>query len=194
MDEPFLQSALEKIGERNVLSIKVMRNKFSGEPASYGFVNFDNDHQALMAMHKLNGKVIPNTNPVRFTYLPNFHRWICIFSQPVRFKLNHQSTRLTPGEPDLSIWVGDLTPEVDDLELYKFFAARFDTVRTAKGKATPWLARASKKDDAFLLQLSLIIMDTAKATVSFALAVKKNNKQRFAPWWESRGWAKSPSE
>lgn len=74
MDEPFLQSALEKIGERNVLSIKVMRNKFSGEPASYGFVNFDNDHQALMAMHKLNGKVIPNTNPVRFTYLPNFHR------------------------------------------------------------------------------------------------------------------------
>ena len=52
----------------------------------------------------------------------------------MRFKLNHQSTRLTPGEPDLSIWVGDLTPEVDDLELYKFFAERFDTVRTAKGK------------------------------------------------------------
>ena len=47
--------------------------------------------------------------------------------------MNHQSTRLNPGEPDLSIWVGDLTPEVDDLELYKFFAGRFDTVRTAKG-------------------------------------------------------------
>ena len=39
-----------------------------------------------------------------------------------------------PGERDCSIWVGDLTPEVDDLELYKFFAARFDTVRTAKGE------------------------------------------------------------
>lgn len=38
------------------------------------------------------------------------------------------------GERDHSIWVGDLSPEVDDLELYKFFAARFDTVRTAKGK------------------------------------------------------------
>ena len=38
-----------------------------------------------------------------------------------------------PGERDCSIWVGDLTPEVDDLELYKFFAARFNTVRTAKG-------------------------------------------------------------
>ena len=79
MDEPFLQSALEKIGERNVLSIKVMRNKFSGEPASYGFVNFDNDHQALMAMHKLNGKVIPNTNPVRFTNLPNLGELYLIF-------------------------------------------------------------------------------------------------------------------
>ena len=64
MDESFLQSALEQIGQSNVVSIKVMRNKFSGEPASYGFVNFDNDHHALMAMHKLNGKVIPNSNPV----------------------------------------------------------------------------------------------------------------------------------
>ena len=54
--------------------------------------------------------------------------------QSVRFKLNHQSTRLMPGERDHSIWVGDLTPEVDDLELFKFFAARFNTVRTAKGK------------------------------------------------------------
>ena len=38
-----------------------------------------------------------------------------------------------PGERDCSIWVGDLTPDVDDLQLYKFFADRFNTVRTAKG-------------------------------------------------------------
>jgi len=116
MDEGFLKSGLEQMGEMNVLSIKVMKNKITGEPASYGFVNFDNDHHALIAMHRLNGKVIPNSNP------------------PVRYKLNHQSTRLMAGERDHSIWVGDLSPEVDDLELYKFFAARFDTVRTAKGK------------------------------------------------------------
>ena len=29
-----------------------------------------------------------------------------------RFKLNHNSTRLQPGEVDTSIWVGDLTPDV----------------------------------------------------------------------------------
>ena len=66
MDEAFLQSGLEQMGETNVVSIKVMKNKFTGEPASYGFINFDNDHHALIAMHRLNGKVIPNSNPVSF--------------------------------------------------------------------------------------------------------------------------------
>ena len=69
MDEAFLQSALEQMGEANVVSIKVMKNKFTGEPASYGFINFDNDHHALIAMHRLNGKVIPNSNPVRIYYI-----------------------------------------------------------------------------------------------------------------------------
>ena len=58
--------------------------------------------------------MIPNSNP------------------PVRFKLNHNSTRLLPGEPDTSIWVGDLTPEVDDYALYQFFSHRYQTVRCAK--------------------------------------------------------------
>ena len=53
--------------------------------------------------------------------------------------MNHQSTRLMAGERDCSIWVGDLTPDVDDLQLYKFFADRFNTVRTAKGNLTNFL-------------------------------------------------------
>ena len=69
-------------------------------------------------MHRLGGKVIPNSNP------------------PVRFKLNHNSTRLQQGEPDTSIWVGDLSPDVDDYALYQFFAHRFQTVRCAKVRLT----------------------------------------------------------
>jgi len=114
MDEDFLKNALSMMGEENVISIKVIKNKFTGEPASYGFINFDSDPAALMAMHKLNGKIIPNSTP------------------PVRFKLNHQSTRLMPGEKDYSVWVGDLTPDVDDLSLFKFFSARFQSVKSAK--------------------------------------------------------------
>ena len=41
MDEGFLQAALAKMGENMVVSIKVMKNKFTGEPASYGFINFN---------------------------------------------------------------------------------------------------------------------------------------------------------
>jgi RNA recognition motif-containing protein len=55
-----------------------------------------------------------------------------LFLQPVRFKLNHNSTRLMPGESDYSVWVGDLTPDVDDLQLYTFFSARFQSVKSAK--------------------------------------------------------------
>ena len=91
-----------------------MNNKFTGEPAGYGFINFENDQKAIFVMHRLGGKVIPNSNP------------------PVRFKLNHNSTRLQPGENDTSIWVGDLTPEVDDFSLYQYFTQRYQTVRCAK--------------------------------------------------------------
>jgi len=116
MDEAFLQNAVNMMGESGVVSIKVMTNKFTGEPAGYGFINFDSDQTAIIAMHRLGGKIIPNSNP------------------PVRFKLNHNSTRLQPGESqvDTSIWVGDLTPEVDDFALYRFFTQRYSSVRCAK--------------------------------------------------------------
>ena len=64
MDEDFLKQALFMMGEPNIASIKVIKNKFTGEPASYGFINFDSDPLALMAMHKLNGKIIPGSQPV----------------------------------------------------------------------------------------------------------------------------------
>ncbi|TRY63877.1 hypothetical protein TCAL_00883 [Tigriopus californicus] len=114
MDEAFLTNAVMQMGQDGVVSIKVMTNKFTGDPAGYGFINFDSDQKAIYVMHRLGGKVIPNSDP------------------PVRFKLNHNSTRLAPGEPDTSIWVGDLTPEVDDFILYQFFTQRYQTVRCAK--------------------------------------------------------------
>ena len=111
MDEDFIKTALRAMGN-DPLSVKVitgqnktflfyffphpqvMTIKFSDETAGYGFINFANDQAAVMVMHKLNGKMMPNTNP------------------PVRWRLNHSSNRLLPGEKDFSVWVGDLTPEV----------------------------------------------------------------------------------
>ena len=37
-------------------------------------------------------------------------------------------------ERDYSLWVGDLSPDVDDYTLYKGFASRYPSVRLAKGR------------------------------------------------------------
>ena len=38
------------------------------------------------------------------------------------------------NEREFSLWVGDLSPEVDDYTLYKTFAARYQSIKAAKGK------------------------------------------------------------
>ena len=91
------------MGESGVVSIKVMTNKFTGEPAGYGFINFDSDQTAIIAMHRMGGKVRRHRNlfvncfsKLHFTFqiIPNSN-------PPVRFKLNHNSTRLAPGEVEI---------------------------------------------------------------------------------------------
>ncbi|MCL4125371.1 UNVERIFIED_CONTAM: hypothetical protein GTU68_010033 [Idotea baltica] len=114
MDENFIISAFRSLGEDNVQNVKVMKNRYTGHPAGYCFVNFSSDQAALTAMHKLNGKVIPNSQP------------------PVRFKLNHSSTRGNTNDKEFSLWVGDLTSDVDDFALYKTFGTRYNSIKTAK--------------------------------------------------------------
>ena len=63
MDEDFILKAMQSMGETNILSIKVIKNKFTGGAAGYGFINFISDQVALTCMHKLNGKMIPGTQP-----------------------------------------------------------------------------------------------------------------------------------
>lgn len=114
MTESFIISAFRKMGE-NPLNVKVMRNKFSGEPAGYCFVHFATDEEAIDAMHKLNGKPIPGTQPI------------------VRFRLNNASnTGRTPLDREFSVWVGDLSPDVDDYNLYRVFSSKYNTIKTAK--------------------------------------------------------------
>lgn len=97
-------------------TVRLMRNKYTGEPAGYCFVNFLSDEQAINAMHKLNGKPIPGTNPV------------------VRFRLNSasNSNKLLGNEREFSVWVGDLSPEVDDYNLYRIFSNKYSSIKTAK--------------------------------------------------------------
>lgn len=146
MTETFIMNAFHKMGE-TPQTVKVMRNRYTGEPAGYCFVHFPTDEMALDAMHKLNGKYIPGSNPVSFEiqillsfkafiYLKKYYSVFNLLSfllQQVRFRLNHASTTGKPvTEREYSIWVGDLSTDVDDYSLYRTFAAKYNSIRTAK--------------------------------------------------------------
>lgn len=100
----------------NPQTVRIMRNKYTGEPAGYCFVNFMSDEQSIDAMHKLNGKPIPGTNPI------------------VRFRLNSasNSNKLPGNEREYSVWVGDLSSDVDDYNLYRVFSNKYSSIKTAK--------------------------------------------------------------
>jgi len=55
--------------------------------------------------------------------------------QPVRFKLNHAGNpgKITTSDRDFSVWLGELSSDVDDYQLYKTFACRYPSIHTAKG-------------------------------------------------------------
>lgn len=80
-------------------------------------MSFVTDETAVNAMHKLNGKPIPGTNPI------------------VRFKLNSATTsqnKALLADREFSVWVGDLSSDVDDYNLYRVFSAKYQSIKTAK--------------------------------------------------------------
>lgn len=139
MSEKFLRTAFKSLGEDDVESIDIVKNKFTGEAAGYGFIYFDCDASAIIAMHKLNGKIIPNSQP------------------PVRFQLNHSSAQDSNNpftEREYSIWVTDLPEDCSDELLERTFASRFDSLKRAKvmtdlshGKKPYGFVRFSSQDE-----------------------------------------------
>lgn len=116
MTENFILAAFRKMGE-DPHTVKLMRNKYTGEAAGYCFVSFVTDDAAIDAMHKLNGKPIPGTNPI------------------VRFRLNsatNNQSKALLAEREFSVWVGDLSSDVDDYNLYRVFSAKYTSIKTAK--------------------------------------------------------------
>lgn len=70
-----------------------------------------------LCLIRLNGKPIPGTNPI------------------VRFKLNSATTsqnKALLADREFSVWVGDLSSDVDDYNLYRVFSAKYQSIKTAK--------------------------------------------------------------
>jgi len=118
MTEHFIRNALSLMGEDESLNkVKLIRNKYTGELATYGFLQFDSDAAALVTMHKLNGKMIPHSQP------------------PIRFQLNHASAKQSGSKysiREFSIWVSDLPSDITEHEFKKAFSSRYDSIKSAK--------------------------------------------------------------
>uniref|UniRef100_A0AAY5KYN9 tRNA selenocysteine 1-associated protein 1 n=1 Tax=Esox lucius TaxID=8010 RepID=A0AAY5KYN9_ESOLU len=115
MDEKFITRAFGTMGEL-VVSVRIIRNKMTGRGAAgYCFVELTDEATAERCLRKVNGKALPGATP------------------PRRFKLN-RATFGKQGEssPLYSLFVGDLTPEVDDGMLYEFFYNRYPSCRGGK--------------------------------------------------------------
>nr|CAD1825129.1 unnamed protein product [Ananas comosus var. bracteatus] len=114
MDENYLHSCFGHTGE--VLSIKVIRSKQTGQSEGYGFVEFYTRAAAEKVLQSFSGHIMPNTD------------------QP--FRLNWASfsmgDRRAEVASDHSIFVGDLASDVTDAVLQEIFATKYPSVKGAK--------------------------------------------------------------
>ncbi|CAD6260709.1 unnamed protein product [Miscanthus lutarioriparius] len=107
MDENYLHSCFGPSGE--VVTIKVIRNRQTGQSEGYGFVEFFSHASAEKALQNFIGHVMPNTDRA--------------------FKLNWASYSM--GEKrsevasDHSIFVGDLAADVTDEMLLELFSSKY---------------------------------------------------------------------
>ncbi|KAL3843497.1 hypothetical protein ACJIZ3_000900 [Penstemon smallii] len=114
MDEGYLQSCFSQSGE--VVSVKIIRNKQTGQSDRYGFIEFSTHEAAEKVLQSYNGATMPNSE------------------QPFRLNWAGFSTgdRRPEVGSDLSIFVGDLATDVTDAVLHDTFASRYPSIKGAK--------------------------------------------------------------
>ncbi|KAG6512395.1 hypothetical protein ZIOFF_030506 [Zingiber officinale] len=114
MDENYLHSCFGHTGE--VVSIKVIRNKQTGQSEGYGFVEFHSHATADKVLQNFGSHLMPNTD------------------QP--FRLNWASFSMGDKRSDIasdhSIFVGDLASDVTDILLHEIFSTKYSSVKGAK--------------------------------------------------------------
>lgn len=98
------------------MSVKVIRNKQTGQPEGYGFLEFRSRASAEQVLQSYNGAPMPNGEQ--------------------NFRLNWATLgageRRTDDSPDYTIFVGDLAADVTDYLLQETFKPHYSSVKGAK--------------------------------------------------------------
>ncbi|XP_030644308.1 tRNA selenocysteine 1-associated protein 1 [Chanos chanos] len=166
MDETFISKAFASMGEI-VVGVRLIRNKITGGAAGYCFVEMEDEATAERCLRKINGKPLPGATP------------------PKRFKLNRATYgRHAENSPSFSLYVGNLTPEVDDGMLYEFFYDRFPSCRSGKivldsrgySKCCGFVEFQSQRDQKRALVECQGTFGLGKLPLKISVAVSKLNK------------------
>jgi len=142
MDESYLQSCFSQASE--VISVKVIRNKQTGQSERYGFVEFGSHAAADKVLQGYTGTTMPNTDQ-------GFRlNWAA-------FSMGNRRSEAAGGAAgaaaagasavggagsDMSIFVGDLASDVSDTLLHETFASRYPSVKGAKVVVDPNTGRS----------------------------------------------------
>lgn len=112
MEESYVYNCFAQSGE--VVSVKLIRNKQTGQLESYGFVEFASRAAAERVLQAYNGTMMPNSEQV--------------------FRLNWASAGGRKGDDgsDYTIFVGDLASDVTDFMLQEAFRGHYPSVKGAK--------------------------------------------------------------
>ncbi|TNN51360.1 tRNA selenocysteine 1-associated protein 1-like [Liparis tanakae] len=103
MDEAFIKQAFSAMGE-SPFGVKIITHRITGGSAGYCFVELADEASVDRCVQRLNGKLVPGSNP------------------PRKFKLNYATYGKRPeAGPEYSVFVGDLASEVDDFQLHQVF-------------------------------------------------------------------------
>ena len=107
MNESFILNSF-KYYNIHPLSVKLIHDRTTNELKNYCFINFGSVEEANKCITMLNGKFLPNT--------------------PIKFRLNWANYFSSFNK---SVYVGNLSPDVDDISLYNLFKEKYSSVHHA---------------------------------------------------------------
>lgn len=111
MEENYIYNCFATTGE--VVSVKIIRNKQTGQSEGYGFIEFATRATADAVLQGYNGATMPNTEQ--------------------KFRLNWASSGEKRDDgADHTIFVGDLAADVTDFVLQETFKPHYSSVKGAK--------------------------------------------------------------
>ncbi|KAK4378417.1 hypothetical protein RND71_000279 [Anisodus tanguticus] len=114
MDESYLHSCFSQAAE--LISVKIIRNKQTGQSERYGFIEFNTHAAAEKVLQSYNGTMMPNAEQ------PFCLNWAAFSAGEKRAETGS----------DFSIFVGDLASDVTDTMLRDTFASRYPSLKGAK--------------------------------------------------------------